>query len=132
MPGKDKFYHLKTVYNFIHHFNEIDRGSQEKVGDLLFEYVDYISKNDVDSYKDAKSLFDNFLLPVGSIYKKQARFTYLIRPRSIVVYLVFLNVLFFTFRASNYPYLVLNAIVLPFLYLMYTRSKTTRVFRFDW
>ena len=124
MPGKYKWYHLKSVYNFIQHFNEIDnKASQEKVASLLLHYLDYISENYVDSYEDAKKLFTNFIYPVGLIYKKHARFIYLLRPQSIFIYLIFLNVLLLVFRASNYFYLSLNIIGLTVYILMYIKVK---------
>jgi hypothetical protein len=133
MPGKDKWYHLKSVYNFIQHFHEIENKElQQKVSSLLLHYLDYISENDVNSYDDAKMLFTDFLYPIGIIYKKHARFTYLLRPQSILIYLVFLNVLFLVFGANTYFFLSLNAIGLAVYILMYMKSKSTRVFRFDW
>jgi len=132
MPHKNKYYHLKSMYNFLQHFNEIpDRERKEKVFNSLNEYLNYITENDIVSTKECRHVFFTFIEPVGLIYKKCCGFSYILRPQSLVVYLIALNLIFFLFKTNPYFY-ILNILGFAFIYLMYKRSKSSRVYTFNW
>ena len=128
-----KYYNLKSVKNFILHFNEIsDDESKKIVIKLLGEYLDYISENEIDSLKEAKFLFYEYVYPVGLLYRKHSKFTYFLRPTSLFIYLGFINIFIFFIKENINYFVFFNLLGSIVIYIMYKKSLSTRVFRFDW
>ena len=133
MPEKNKFYNLKSVYNFIIFFEEIkDEESKNKTLFLLNEYIDFITKNSVDSNAECRYLFNKYLFPIGEIYTKHCKFTYFIRPTSILTIILILNILLFIFSVHIYYYILLNTIGLFFWVKMNLKIKTHRFYCINW
>jgi len=133
MPEKKKLYHLRSVYNFIVHFDEINEvESKAMVIHLLSEYLDYVYSNEIKSASEAKRLFNEYIYPIGIIYKKEAGFTYFFRPQSILVYLAALNITFLVLKSSIYIFVLLNLVGVIVFAIMHKKSYSTRIFRFDW
>ena len=71
MPEKKRKYHLKSIHNFLIHFEELTLDSdREIVFETLNEYLEFISVNTIDSNNECKKLFYEYIRPVGLIYQK--------------------------------------------------------------
>jgi hypothetical protein len=93
-PFKNKFYHLISVKNFIDNFDKIkNEKDKEEIFSLLNEYMDYITLNDVESNRHCRSLYYEFIEPLGRIYSRNMEFKFLIPPSTIILLTVILNLI---------------------------------------
>ena len=133
MPEKDRFYHLKSVANFIEHFNEIsDENSQRKVLDLLDKYTTYIEYNNVNTKKECQRLFYEYINPVGIIYKKCCDFTYFTRPQSVFFYQIIINLIISLLKPGLTVLIIINIAFIGLIFLMYKKGKSTKVYSVNW
>ena len=132
-PEKNKYYHLNSVYNFITHFADIkDLAASNAAYKLLDTYFDYITLNTIDSLEKCKYIFYHYIQPIGKIFTKYANFTYILRPQSLIVYLITANLLLLLFKVNYYILIPLNLLGLGFIFYSYNKIKSTKVFRFNW
>ena len=133
MPEKKQKYHLKSIRNFLIHFNEIPNESdKQKVLDALFNYLEFISENTISSNQECKNLFYEYIRPVGLIYQKNANFKYLVGPDSVMVLLIILNILLFFIGLNMIWYLMINIPLMTVIISLYYKSKGTRVYQIGW
>lgn len=124
-----KYCHLRSVANFINHFDEITSDHKRLiVYNLLNEYMDCLSTNEVSSWDDAKQLFDNYIIPVGLIYNKEAGFKMLISPFLSTVFCILTNLILLIVGFNWIYFLVVNTFFAALFFYIYRKRKGTRVF----
>ncbi len=124
-----KYCHLRSVANFINHFDEItSEHNQLRVYHLLNDYMDCLSTNEGRSWDDAKQLFDEYIIPAGLIYNKEAGFKMIISP-FLTAFFCFLTNLVLLVAGFNWIYfLVSNSFFAILFSYIYWKRSGTRVF----
>ena len=129
---KMRFFHLKSVKNFIVHFNSIkDKRKKEFVYTKLYNYLSIISDMEDISEMDrttGKAFYDEYIEPVSGIYVRYARFSPY--PGAKVLIFIFLIVfsLLLLIGAAYYVYLIVGFIFI-FLFLRSEwKRKKSKVF----
>jgi len=133
MPEKNRFYHLKSISNFIEHFDEIsDEKSKNNVLELLYNYINHIAYNNVNSNKECQRLFYEYINPIGMVYKKYCDFSYFIRPQSIFFYQIIFNLLIFLIKLELTVIVIINLAITGLIFFMYKKGKSTKVYSVNW
>jgi len=133
MPEKKRKYHLKSIHNFLIHFEELTLDSdREIVFETLNEYLEFISVNTIDSNNECKKLFYEYIRPVGLIYQKKAGFKYLLGPDSIVVLFVLINITLLILNANLYLFIIFSFIGILFIIFSIYKRSGTKVYQIGW
>jgi hypothetical protein len=132
MPHKRKYYHLKSIKNFIDHLNEFVSISDKKVAEeLLSNYLEFVIHKEKINQGEAKKIFVNHILPIGKLYSYHLNFSFILQFSSVVFFGLLLVFLLFLFGT---PYMILFFLVLLILiYLInrYRKLKSGRVYGYD-
>jgi hypothetical protein len=124
------FFHLRTLDNFIYHFNEISSESDriwiyKTLDAFIDECYNYI--NCVNS-KTSKSLYEENLKKTIQYYRKYLGFTTLISLQ-LIIFLFCLLIIFLGLLTNFYISVVSSMTILViYLYFAYRKYKEKRVF----
>ena len=131
-PFKNKFYHLISIKNFIDNFDKLkNEKDKEEIFSLLNEYMDYITLNEVNSHKECKSLFYDFIAPIGRIYSRNIKFIFLFAPSTIIIYTIIIAAVLCGFKI-NYLFLsLLFLICIGVIILVYNMRKNGNVYSYN-
>jgi len=133
IPEKRKRHNLKSINNFLLHFEEIKNPlEKEQVISLLNDYFDFILNNSIDTNKERQDVYFTFIEPVGLIYKRNASFHYFISPQICIFFWVITSIILFIARSPILLLIGFNAISLAVIIFMYAATKSSRVYRAGW
>lgn len=133
IPNKNKFYHLKSIQNFMLGFEEIgSMNVKYGIADILNKYFDYVNDHDVNSKTEGRYIFFTFIEPLGMIYKKKLKFSFLFSLNTIFIYF-FLGILIMAIFKILMVY-ILGIIILGALifYKIFLQRKSKKIFGFQW
>jgi|LakMenEpi03Aug12_release.lakeMendotaPanAssembly.Ray.scaffolds.fasta_scaffold34415_4 hypothetical protein len=118
LQSREKYYHLKSVKNFISNIDHIQNEKDKILAyNILLTYLDIVNENGIFSNKESRKVFIDYIEPLGLIFKKHMKYYFLILPSSLVLVAIILNLVFFLFTKSALVFLVFNSIFL-ILYLI--------------
>jgi hypothetical protein len=95
-----RYFHLKSINNFIHHFGEIhSRDDQIWVYNSLKSYFGEATKNGEDLDRNMSSkLFDRHLQKIADFYDGNLGFSFVLHPSyTTTIYFIIFLLLFFSF-----------------------------------
>lgn len=71
----ERFYHLKSLTNFIAFIDKLNNASErERVYLLLSNYLDVVQQEPVEDVTMSMELFNEFIRPVGRLYEDEFAF----------------------------------------------------------
>ncbi len=132
-PNRNKFYHLKSIENFMLSFDEFgSMHTKYEAANILNEYFDYVIANEISNEKDCKYLFFTFIEPIGNIYKRDLGFSFLFTTPTIIIY--FIPTIFLMIYLKFPFYLTLSiATVGIFLFIKVLKKRESKkVFGYSW
>ena len=136
LKGRDskRFYHLRSVENFIYHIDKIHSQSErEKMYDLLMTYFE--ASNQYSHYitiEDSLVLFNKYLKPIGKYYSDNHGFWIFVKPWIIIVWIMIFFISMILFNVDRIVY-VFFVLILS-IYLCYIAKKfiQKKVYSFLW
>lgn len=105
---KEKYFHLKSVDNFIFHFDGFkDKGKKRQIYATLTDYFDSIFTIDTVDARLSKELFDHYLFKIARLYDMYLKFIPYPKSDMMVVALLGLFGFLYLISASVYAYIVI-------------------------
>ncbi len=127
-----KYLNLKSINNFILHYNElVTFQMKNQVEELLEDYLDFLLEKGEVSQSEAKSVFYKYIQPIGDIYVKRVGFSFYTKPSTIAFFLVLFWLLFFAISAPLVLYIVTGIFSLYFFLSDFNKLKRNKVYGFD-
>jgi len=131
-PNK-RFYHIKSVENFIFHFDETSQTlEKENIFNLLKNYLDHINENDISDIIECREKFEKFIYPVGKYFEKNCKFIIFVKLYISIFYLAVICSVLYFFNSNVYFYLCAIAAVLIFYGYTYLKIRNKRIYGFSW
>ena len=131
-PFGQKYFHLKSIDNFIIHLNEF--GTQYYKAESIRSidrYLNFILAGYNIDRDNAKQVFNEYIQPLGEIYSKRLKFIFYMRPSSIIFWVIVMTAIFFLFKLSIVFYIVLITIAILKMSFNYSKYKKRKVYGFD-
>jgi hypothetical protein len=131
--GKLKYYHYRSVNNFIFHLNNIkNETDKEKIYLLINEYLDIIKNEPNPDRNVAINFFENYVRPVGKYYEDDFNFVPMF---SLWIASFWIITFLFIEYIFNLPFVVMFMTgFLIFIYYIYILVKrmNNKVYGFMW
>ena len=126
--------HLKSIGNFIDHFNELKEGHKENVSVKLIEYLNLLKTNRflfTSEKIDSLFLFSEYINPIGVIYQKQLDFGLEIKLwMNVVTCVILLGICLIL------DVLIIDIVLLLFLFWygrrQYNRRKKGKIYKYQY
>lgn len=132
-PEKRQLYQLKSLHNFLLHFDEIENDfDSHEILKLINEYLDYINYHNIETKEECKELYFKFIHPIGVLYSKYAGFNILFRYQSILIAVALINLIILFLKINIFLMILINLIGTGLVIYFINKSKTTRVFGINW
>ena len=128
---KKKFYHFRSISNFLYHINDKKLSNQNLVIGNLLELMDFLESNNIDSIHDSLTVFNRFLKPIGELYEKDLGFFIFMKPWILNIWISILLVFFYMIGNKIYLTIFLIALFIFFIYWGYKVYKR-KVYAFMW
>lgn len=131
--GNGKYYHMKSINNFIKYLGEFGSTHyKSKAIDLLNGYFDYVSSNGALTFEDGKYIYYTFIAPLGKIYSWNFKFFIHLDITSIILYIGGLFLLLFLIKVPIFIYLI-SLIICVVIYLpFHFKKKKSKVYGFNY
>ena len=128
-----KYYHFKSVQNFIYHLNKLnDKDIVIKVCIILNEYLDSVKDAPITDRMISLELFEEFIRPVGNIYERNAGFMPMLRSWVVFFWIVFFFLILYVFSVPPVFFsLVATSVVIYYIYIIRKRIDH-KVYGFMW
>lgn len=128
-----KFYHLKTIENFIYHFNQIKyQKDREFVLSSLSFCLEYYKVNSIKDINHSLVVFKKYLEPIGTIYQEQVGFSILIKPWILTISILAINLFIYFLNTSLILTLLCNLILLAFVLFLAVKYNNKKLYAFLW
>ena len=128
VPLGEKYYHLGSLYNFILHFNELGTMQDKyRVNAYFKKYHDFVNNNQIENSFDSKSVFDEYIRPIGEIYTYSLGYKFIVDISTIVLVLALCNLLLLILSLDFKFYLIFNALG-TFLIIRNIRIRKSKKF----
>jgi len=119
----DRFYHIKSVANFINNFSQLKDTSKIKANNILNEYLNYAFENSIENIEDGVFIFNTYIKPLGEIYKSDCNFLHYIKTWLVAFYCI-IGAAVFSLLFKNYYWLVVIISFLTFMFItVYIKRK---------
>lgn len=129
---KKKYYHFRSVFNFIHHISLLSNvDSQDFVVEKLSGFVNYIESNKIDDVYDSLKLYNKYIKPIGELYELELGFFIMIKPWILNISILFLVILLYLI--NNIFFSVLSLCLLSiFCFYLGNKVYKKKVYSFMW
>ena len=129
-----KYYHLRSIKNFLYNFDELaDAESKQYVKGLLTECIDYYQCHSISNIFESLDVFQKYLKPVGQVYERQLNFSIMIKPWLFTLY-VLIGVLFVYIVFDNDPVAIIIFLLIMLSFVIYFGLKFSKrkLYAFLW
>jgi hypothetical protein len=124
-----RFYHLKSIRNFLRHFNEINNYHEKTyVYNLLNEFLDIVIKDGISNYAECRDLSIKYISPVGRLYARKLRFAIYFKWYTISFCIISMYLLMSFFSAHWIIQLLGYGIIIFFIIEMLIKINQKRIF----
>ena len=129
--NKKKYYHLRSISNFIYHINSQKLIDRKFVLDKLREFMDFLESNQIDDIHDSLIVFNTFLRPIGELYERDLGFFVMIKPWILNIWVLFFLLVVSFFDKKIY---FLYFFILLSIFAIYMARKIygRKVYAFMW
>jgi len=125
---KKKYYHFRSIDNFIYHINNKKLSNKKFVINKLLEFIEFL---EINTIHDSLIIFNNFLKPVGDLYEKNLNFFIMARPWILNIWICILGAFFLMLKNNVYVNFFVLVLFLFCIYLAYKVYKK-KVYAFMW
>ena len=128
-----RFYHLRSIQNFIHFFDELENIQlKEKVYSILIEYLEVVKKEPVEDIQHSTALFDEYIRPVGNLYEKTLGFMPMISSWVIIFWCICLFGVVYIFNLSVIFYYIIGLFLSSYYFYILKKRAENKVYGLKW
>ncbi len=128
-----RFYHFKSVRNFIIHFHEIATPhDREIIFNLLNGYLDEVIENDILDIYECQEVFTNYIKPVGKYFTEKLKFVVFFKWYTILFYILSFYAILTFFSANSFFFISGFGVILFFMLEMFIKIYQKRIYSFSW
>jgi hypothetical protein len=129
--GYRKYYCLKSIKNFLYHFDEVkDKQFQKDILELLNGYLQEVDHSPIYNMLDGTELCNKYIYPVGKIYERFYNFMPYIRKSSIIYLASFFIVTIYIFNLPLISYVFVSACFLGYYSYIMIKARQKRTYGF--
>lgn len=130
---KKRFYHFRSVQNFIYFFDELENTQlKEKTYLILIEYLSLVKNEPIEDIHQCTMLFDEYIRPVGSLYENACGFMPVIRLWVLIFWGVFLFGILYMFNLSITFYCIIGLILSGYYFYFFKKKLEKKVYGLKW
>ena len=128
-----RFYHMRSIRNFIFHFNEIKSPNDKLyVFNYIDGYLDFVIENGIYDIHECRDLFIKYIYPVGKFYMRNLKFSGFIKWYVIVLYILIMYAIL-TFFSAGIVFMILGYGIISFFTIeMVVKVLQKRIYGFSW
>lgn len=134
MPKQNiRFYHMRSIRNFIFHFNEIKSPNDKVyVFNYMDAYLDDVIENGIYNINECKDLFNKYLYPVGKFYMQKLKFAIFLKWYVIALCILSMYAILTFFSTGIFFTILGYGIILFFIVEMVVKILQKRIYGFSW
>ena len=127
-----RFYHFRSIQNFILSFDNLDCNQKEKVYLILIEYLDVVKKDPITDLHQCADLFNEYIRPVGQLYENNVDFMPNISSWIIIFWAIVLFGILYMFNLSIVFYLIIGIFLSSYYIYVLKKRKEKKVYGLEW
>lgn len=131
--SNQKFYHFRSIENFIYHFDDV--GSlelKEKIYSILMEYLQKVIEDPIENLEECTSLFDDYIRPVGNLYERALGFMPMIRIWVIIFWVIPLMIIVYALNLSIIFYGIIGVLFLSYYFYIRKKRIEKKIYGLEW
>ena len=127
-----RFYHFRSIQNFILSFDKLDSKEKEKVYFNLMEYLDVVKKDPITNMHQCADLFTEYIRPVGSLYENSYGFMPNISWWIIIFWAIFSFGILYVFNLSIIFYIIIGVFFISYYIYILKKRIEKKVYGLGW
>ena len=128
-PFKSKYYHLRSLNNFIENFDNIkDYNDKEKAFELLDNCLNYSIDNEINNLNECKIIYKEFIVNIGKLYKKNMNFKMTFHTSSVLINCFVVSLICVYLKANILIFITVFIAHSYFLFSVYSNKKKNIVY----
>ena len=127
-----RFYHFRSIQNFISSFDKLGSDQKQKVYSTLIEYLQKIKQEPIEDMHQSTTLFDEYIRPVGNLYEKNLGFMPMMSVWVICFWVIVLFGIMFIFRLSIIFYCVIGILLASYYIYLLKKRTEKKVYGLKW
>ena len=127
-----RFYHFRSMQNFISSFDKLGSDQKQKVYSILIEYLQRIKQEPIQDMHQSTTLFDEYIRPVGNLYERTLGFMPMISSWVIIFWAIVLFSFLYVFNLSIIFYAAIGIFLSSYYIYVLIKKTEKKVYGLKW